>query len=294
MSPAVKVLILIFICFGFVGCTTTKTGKALEMLESEGEFKALPVFEEAALEGSTTAAIMASFLYLTDHQIPINIDKAKHYYHLALSGDRGQQQYLDYYIPQVKTRIMLMDDNSENDGSATDILRGRRYSEYPSSLRLLALTYSFGKGVEKSLATSKRLFERAIELDNTPDSNHMFAWWLAVHPDEQFRDSQRALDLLPVIEAEAKEQSLVMVWDTQAAVYAANGRYKEAIEYQSKALQKLREDSAQIPRYKELIPTLQCRLRVYQEHSPWFYEWGSSPFNRFNFHRCRNEKATTI
>ncbi|OZG74196.1 hypothetical protein BTA51_04040 [Hahella sp. CCB-MM4] len=293
MKLAGKLLLPVVFSLLFTGCATTKTGKGIELVKDNKALEALPILEEAAADGSKTAAIMASFLYLTDGQIPIDIEKAKHYYNVASSLDYGDGQYLDYFVPQVQARIMLFDDLTENDADATTILRGERYSEYPPSLRLLAMSYSVGKGVEKNLKLSKLLLERAMNIDDTPDSNHMYVWWLAVHPDEEFRDSRLAMELLPSILEDVDESNQANVWDTQAAVLAANGQYKEALTIQLKALGKLKEDVRHNPMLKRLVPSFECRLLTYQSQSPWHFEPGTSPFSKLYFHRCGIQSDAT-
>ena len=275
-----KIWICLILVFHLAGCATTEGGKGFDLVDDNEYAKALPFFETAATEdGDKVSAVMASFLYLSDYQIPRDVDKAKEYFELAKRLDYSAwQQYLDYFMPLAEARIMLYDDDLDNDHQGNDILRGNRYSEYSPSLGLLAKNYAFGKGVDKNLKVSKLLFERAIEYDDEVYSAHHYAWWLATHPEESFRDAKRAEDLIEIVLTDEVEADRVATLDTLAAVYAENGRFEEAVETQKKAIEALLTDSEEYPHFLSWEPIFRCRLEAYEESKAWHYKLGQMPY----------------
>jgi TPR repeat protein len=275
-----KVWIALIILFQISGCAITQGGKGFDLIDENEYAKALPFFEAAANQDSDkTAAIMASFLYLSDYQIPRDIDKSKEYFELAKKLESGPwQQYLDYFIPLAEARIMLYDDDPDNDSQGTDILRGDRYSEYSSPLGLLAKAYAFGKGVNKNLKISKLLFERALEHDRYVYSAHHYAWFLATHPDESFRDGYLASKLIKRVLENDEEAERAATLDTLAAIHAENGEFEAAISVQKKAIDTLAEESKEYPQFLVWNSWLQCRLKKYELNQPWHYQSGQMPF----------------
>ena len=262
------------------GCSITQSGKGFDLVDDNKYEEALPYFETAANEdGSKSSAVMASFLYLSDYQIPRDIEKAKEYYQLSQSLEHGRwDQYLDYFMPLANAKILLYDDDPGNDEEGTDILRGDRYSEYSPALGLLAKSYAFGKGVDKNIGISKALFERSVDYDSEVYSAHHYSWFLAVHPDAEFRDGARALELIQEVMEDDEESKQATTLDTLAAVLAENGRFDEAVETQKNAIDRLIEDSKDYPKFLVWKSWLECRLKTYEKNLPWHYESNQTPF----------------
>jgi TPR repeat protein len=276
-----KILVAFTFLLQISGCATTQGGKGFDLVDDNKYAKALPFFEAAAIQdGDKTSAVMASFLYLSDYQIPRDIDKAKKYFELAKSlGYAPWDQYLDYFIPLAEARIMLYDDDPDNDSQGTDILRGNRYSEYSPALGLLAKTYAFGKGVDKNLKISKLLFQRAIDHDRYVYSAHHYAWWLVTHPDEEFRDGALASELIKDVMEDDEEAERSSTLDTLAAIYAENGQFNEAVKIQKEAIEKLTKESKEHPQFIVWESWLSCRLKTYEQAQPWHYKSGQMPFS---------------
>jgi len=274
-----KVLILVVLS-QLAGCATTQTGKAFDLLDDNRDIEALRYFEAAASEDdSKVSAVMASYLYLADFAIPQDLDKARQYYELAEALPYGRwDQYLDYFIPIAHARILLYDDDPANDAAATDILRGERYSEFSPVLSSLATAYAFGKGVNKNLLISKRLFERAIDYDHNVYSAHRYAWLLAVHPDEAFRDGPLAAELMEDVMEDDDQAEEAETLDTLAAVLAENGRFSEAAEIQNQAIETLIRDSQEFPQFMVWHSWMECRLRAYEQHQALRYTTAAVPF----------------
>lgn len=263
----------------FSGCAITNSGRGFDLVDDNEYAEALPHLEKAASEGSKSAALMAGLLYLSDYQIPRDIDKATHYYEKVQSlGYARYDQFLDYFSPQLKARILLADPDESNDGEATSILRGERYSQYSPALRALAQCYGFGIGVERNLQVSKQLYERAIEYDDRVYSSHHYAWWLAVYPDARFRNGARAQSLMEAVMKNRDEKDRAVTLDTLAAVYAENGLFEDAERTQARAIDKLGQEIENYPDFEKWHEAFQCRLKYYQAGRPWRVSLETSPF----------------
>lgn len=259
----------------------TNSGKGFDLLDDNEYAQALSHLEQAAKdEGSKTSAVMASFLYLSDYQIPRDIDQAKEYYALSLSLPYTRwNQYLDYFTPLAHAKIMLYDDVLENDTEATDILRGERYSEYSPALGLLAKAYAFGKGVDKNIEISRLLFDEAVANDSYVYSAHHYAWWLASHPDAEFRDGALALELMDEVMDDEDEAERATTLHTMAAVMAENDRFSDAIDYEKRAIAQLEVESEEYHDLEVWQSVFECRLKGYQSGELWRFKPKNWPFS---------------
>ena len=103
-----------------------------------------------------------------------------------------------------------------------------------------------------------------LALEKNPDNTNAMnqkAWMLAVCPDPRYRDGKKALELArKAINIKTTPNYL----DTLAAVYAENGRYKEAATVQRKVIALLTQEErlSQLEIYLE-------RLKKYEAGAPW-------------------------
>ena len=263
------ILFVGFSLFLISGCATTNTGRGFDLVDDFKYAQAIPFLEQGVEEGSKTAAIMLAFIYLSEFQVPVDINKAKGYYETFLALESNYyDQYLDYYLPQVKARILLKDEDRSNDQEATRILRRKNYANFSSSLSLLARCYSFGIGVQKNNYIAHQLYARAMDNERYQASRLHYMWWLSVHPDPQFRHKHNALYLMESSD-EFDDEVMAIVYDTYAAVYAVNGQFDKAIEFQKKALSSLEKDMGTYPAYGEWFEGFQARLVSYNQQQAW-------------------------
>lgn len=258
------------------GCAYTQVGKANDLLDDNRVADAIPHLQKAVDDGSKAAAIELAFIYLCDCTVPENLAKAREYYHRAQTmAPQPYDQYLDYFMPQVKARLMLADDNPDNDVAATTILRGDRYKDDPPNLDILALCYATGQGVQRNTGIARILFERAISSEPMWGSHHMavfdYAWWLAVSADADFRDGPRALSLVKGESIDKDDPWRAEKLDTVAAVYAANDQFHTAVQMEEKALSQLRHDIAQHRDVAWKLPYYENRLKAYRAGRPWHF-----------------------
>jgi len=262
-------------------------GRGVDLLKNNEYAKALPHFEKAAQEGNKRAAVTAGWLHLIDNQLPPDVQSARKYYELALRLESGRHdQYLDYHLPQLEALIKLADDDEQNDREAISILRGDRYSEHPLALRILAISYAFGKGTDKNLKISKLLLERAQKYDSAVHSSHHYAWWLAVHPDAEYRNGKLALALMERVMADQHEAKRAKTLDSLAAAYAANGMFEKAAATQEKALDQLLKESLDYPNFEKWRMPFECRLTAYRHGQAWHHTTAYMPFGNPYFNGC--------
>lgn len=95
-----------------------------------------------------------------------------------------------------------------------------------------------------------------------PQARNDRAWTLAVCPIAEQRDPARALELAGAMIARADELSPAEL-DTVAAVYAANGRFAEATDFQQRAISALGKDDDAMRR------GMKQRLLTYQSRRGW-------------------------
>lgn len=113
-------------------------------------------------------------------------------------------------------------------------------------------------------------FEKAMSLDTNCNANGNIAWVLATCPDDNSRNGQKALKLaLKTIELEKGHFNLHAV----AAAYAEIRDFKNAIIFQEKAINDLKENipAHQFEReYREdQLKDYLSQLRSYKNNRPW-------------------------
>jgi tetratricopeptide (TPR) repeat protein len=87
-----------------------------------------------------------------------------------------------------------------------------------------------------NLHEAAQIYYKVIQLlPNFPEAISRLAWILATAPDERLRNPIEALSLARQA-CQMMEYKEPVMLDTLAAAYAANGQFKEAIEYAQKAL----------------------------------------------------------
>jgi tetratricopeptide (TPR) repeat protein len=103
-------------------------------------------------------------------------------------------------------------------------------------------------------------FNKALDLGpKDPEALNAKAWFLAVCPDDQYRDKEQALELAK----KACEATRMRDWthiDTLAAAHAINGQFSEAIGVQEKALEMAPDNKKE---------TCRQRLELYQNQKPY-------------------------
>mgnify|MGYP000086895577 CR=1 FL=1 len=146
-------------------------------------------------------------------------------------------------------------------------------SAYRSALRIDPKSANATGGLGDLLIARKRWHE-GLELlrelaRRTPGDRvyaRNLAWWLATCPDPAARDPREALELVRQDLLEAPDPEVVrrdlsaQDLDTLAAVFAANGRYDEAVVFVERALTILRRDGPAEP-----ISEVEARARLYSE-----------------------------
>ena len=108
-------------------------------------------------------------------------------------------------------------------------------------------------------------FTRALEI--VPGSfatQNELAWILATHPDADLRDGARAVDLAQQASRSPDGGANPAILRTLAASYAEAGRFSEAIETATKALQ-----SAEAQADTALRESLRAQLTLYQAGTPF-------------------------
>jgi len=135
----------------------------------------------------------------------------------------------------------------------------------PGAYRLRAYAHSLQKDYKNAIAD----YSKAVELaPDSPTALNGLAWFLATCPDGSFRKSKEAI-------THATKACQVTEWknpfylDTLAAGYAADGQFKEAIQWQEKALAH--------PEFPKMVSEgelakARARLELYKQQKPYVGE----------------------
>lgn len=275
------------VLLGLSGCATNM-GKGLELLDAHQHAEALKYFEYDAELGYRVPAIIASELYISDYQIPRDIEKSKYYLNKALTADYGRyDQLFDYYLPLIKAYQILADANQPDKSQAIEMLTYSKYEEYSWPLMTLAHCYLVGYGVEQDVAKAKELYNEGVRQRLSDGYLLAYAWWLATFPDASFRDPEYALKYALKAEQDEDLQKYPGLYDTLAAVYAINGDFANAVLTQQTALRMLRESIAQHEYMRKLEPGYLARLAYYESGKPWIY-------TPEDIRRCGSEPKTCL
>ncbi len=106
--------------------------------------------------------------------------------------------------------------------------------QWPEGIRAFAYLHLEGRLVERDYEKAIALYETAIGLDDIGSMN-AFAWFLATCPEAQYRDGDKAVEL--VKQALEREPEAPAYIDTYAAALATSGDFEAAVEQQELAVQ---------------------------------------------------------
>lgn len=263
-----KWIFLFTLVLQLIACAITSTGSGFAAYDDNRIADSVPFFEAGVAEGDKHAAVMLALIYLADTQIPKDIAKAQFYYDqiFAVEGSR-YDQYLDFYLPFIQASIYLNDEITENDEQGLALLRHARYQSFPAALSLLAKSYGTGQGVKANYWLSHTLFLRAIEFSDNPHSNIQYAWLLAVHPDDEYRESVNPMEFMPD-RAELQGDYQFIYYETLAAVEARDGQFTLAIKHQLEAIELIQLQLTHHPNYQSWLDQYREDLSRYQQHQP--------------------------
>ncbi|WP_111641581.1 energy transducer TonB [Marinimicrobium alkaliphilum] len=122
----------------------------------------------------------------------------------------------------------------------------------------LGMEYLTGVRLEQNVALGQFLLRRAAR--SLPAAQIQYAWMLATHPDESFRNAELAEELLDRIERRYHDKQ--SYYQARAALAADTGDFRSAVRWQERAL----EDAKSLGIHTD---TQQVRLQNYQNERPW-------------------------
>lgn len=133
----------------------------------------------------------------------------------------------------------------------------------PTTLSNRAVAYEGQREYKKAMAD----FEKAIELGETvPEVLNGFAWFLAVCPDDEYRDGKTAVDYAKKAVKISGDKDWNFL-DTLAAALAENGDFDEAVKNQKKAIEMVPEEDKS---------DYQARLKLYESKEAYRSTVGKS------------------
>lgn len=107
------------------------------------------------------------------------------------------------------------------------------------------------------------------ERPDWPEAANELAWFLATHPEEQFRDGRRAVDLAQRL-AEQSQYRQPAVLDTLAAAWAESGHFDRAAQIMQQAVALLEAaPQADQPPQSLKLEQYRDRLRLYRRGRPF-------------------------
>lgn len=276
-------LMIIIFC---ASCSITQEGKGYNLIMKNEYAKGLPYIEKSALAGSKGAAITAGWIYMQNHQVKRDITKAKYYYdmYLHMPAEANDQLYTTR-ANMLHAYLMLHDDDTSNDSEASLIFRSDNNMDEPFALSILGYIYAFGVGESKNITIAKMLYERAIKYDKSIMSLNDYAWLLSTHPDPNFRDPKLAFDLMQKVLKKKNALISPTILDTLAAVYAENNMFKDAVDTQIIAINKL-DEYAKKDEIDKMRSYFDCRLLSYKKGRAWHLEKNFAPFHDGQAVKC--------
>ena len=126
------------------------------------------------------------------------------------------------------------------------------------SQRALGSLYEHGNGVKQDYAEALKWYRKAAF--NNPVFSRQLAWVLATCPDARFRDAVSAENIFKKGIPTTKNPFAL---DVLAAIYAANGKFTDAINTEKDAISNYQiKNSATIRKYE-------ARLALYEANTPY-------------------------
>jgi tetratricopeptide (TPR) repeat protein len=264
-------------CYNNLGNVLVKKGqvddaighfqKAIKLNPNHAEFY-INLGIQLATRGRTTEAI-AQFR----RTIELKPDFAEAYYNLGMAfGTLGQ---LDEAAGQYRKAIQLKPDYANAHGNLANVLvaQGRldeAITEYQRTLELEPKSaqahFRFGQALQTQhkFEAAEMEYQKTLELEPGHLPAHLgLAWLLATCPDSSLRNGQKAVELVEQAKVLSGAESAQLL-DTLAAAYAEAGRFSEAVETVTRAL-----NLATINNDKPLVDGLKTQLKLFETHSPY-------------------------
>jgi tetratricopeptide (TPR) repeat protein len=195
--------------------------------------------------------------------------------HYNLGTALGRKGQIDGAISQYRETIQLKPDFADAHGNLAKLLatQGKldeAVKEYQRTLELVPDSaqahYKFGQALQaqRNFEAAMKEYQKALDLAPQHLPAHLgLAWLLATCPDNSLRNGKKAVELAEqagVISGTESSQQL----DTLAAAYAEAGRFSEAVETVTRALNLTTTNND-----NTLVDVLTTRLKLYEANSPY-------------------------
>ncbi|MGA2241807.1 MAG: tetratricopeptide repeat protein [Verrucomicrobiota bacterium] len=241
--------------------------KAIELNPNHAEFY-INLGHLLATQGRTTEAI-AQFRRAID----LNPDFAEAHCNLGMAfGILGQ---LDEAVGQYRKAIKIKPDYANAHGNLANVLAAQgkldeAITEYQQTLELEPKSaqahFRFGQALQTQhkYEAAETEYQKALELEPGHLPAHLsLAWLLATCPEASLRDGGRAVELAQQAERLDGGES-PQILDTLAAAYAEAGRFSEAVETVTRALNLTTTNND-----NTLIDVLKTRLKLYEANTSY-------------------------
>ena len=222
--------------------------------------------ERKAIDGDPLAQFAyGTMLYTGEAPTLVRQDKPRGLALLEQASNGGDARAASVLAASLMTDDVPKDGPFPPDRLKRALPHLRRAAESGAPIAMGALGnfhFNGAGGLARDCLQAEEWEARAEDAGWEPARNER-VWYLAVCPIPEQRNPARALELAAAMIAAADKQDYAGL-DTIAAVYAANGRFTEAVDFQKRAIAALQGDESGVTRRG-----MKERLKAYQGKLDW-------------------------
>lgn len=192
----------------------------------------VPLLQQAGELGHTESLIYLGHLFSLGKEVTKDLDQAGQYFQQAAEQD-DPEAILSY------GRFVFTSKEAPEHDHLFDWLNKLARKDNPEAMIILGNLYARGIGTSPSTRKAVSWYKKAVrQAPDDADIVNEVAWTLTVSDVEGLKRTKYARRIMDkLMRSDADAQSRPEYLDTWAAIYAANGKMKRAIELQQQAIQ---------------------------------------------------------
>lgn len=220
----------------------------------------------SANQSNSRAMYMLGAMQGEDMNVENKVERRADFESAAYWLDRAANTGEKYAYTHLASLYIIRSDSYDNLRQAREKLVIAANSEQPDAYFAMALFELYGLISKVNYELARKWLDLYAR-NSVPDGSNDAAWLLSTSPVSNFRDAGQAAQYIEFLLKDPGDPNLYMYLDTVAAVDAANGKFKAAVDFQQQAINILKRQDKDV--YRRNINDFQKRLSLYQDRRMW-------------------------